>query len=218
MAVDLVVIAIFFDLLMEAGGCSWLVTHAFTIPPSMLIQNCAFLIIFLASFVTAGAALFRHCRSHSVAECPDGTDIGIIHFGGHAAAGGTSSKLREGQGEHVDVFVPARSIPGPHTPFESTQADERRRGKTSPREGREPVVSFFQKKRRCMARLQCEADVTVAVLGGSTNKGTWLYSFGCDEPVMKAFSCCWMACGASDIIGEAGRHMSYGTTVKFEKQ
>ncbi|KAJ7934102.1 hypothetical protein B0H13DRAFT_1855579 [Mycena leptocephala] len=57
-------------LMEEAGSLSGLVTHAFTTPPSILIQNCAFLPHVRSSqpAVTASAALLRHGQSYCV--CP----------------------------------------------------------------------------------------------------------------------------------------------------
>ncbi|KAJ7875715.1 hypothetical protein B0H14DRAFT_2715262 [Mycena olivaceomarginata] len=89
MAADLIVLAKYFDMLVgEAGGLSRLVAHAFTTPPSILIQNCAFLTIFLASCKILITSCQRECCIASTspellgvsdAEGPDDKAIGIVH-------------------------------------------------------------------------------------------------------------------------------------------
>ncbi|KAJ7934965.1 hypothetical protein B0H13DRAFT_2305115 [Mycena leptocephala] len=90
MAVDLIVLANYFDMLTEeAGGLSRLIAHAFTTPPSILIQNCAFLTIFLASCKILITSCHRECCIASTlpellrvsdAEGPDDKVIGIVHY------------------------------------------------------------------------------------------------------------------------------------------
>ncbi|KAJ7817989.1 hypothetical protein B0H14DRAFT_3148009 [Mycena olivaceomarginata] len=66
MAVDLIAIAKISDMLMEkAGDISRPVTYALTTPPSILIQNCAFLTIFLAAIKILMSSSHYECRTAS---------------------------------------------------------------------------------------------------------------------------------------------------------
>ncbi|KAJ7937565.1 hypothetical protein B0H13DRAFT_1852535 [Mycena leptocephala] len=89
MTVDFIVIANVFDQLMEGAEALFkLFTHAFTTPPSILTQNCAFLTIFLASCKILITSCHCECCIASTSpellrasdvEGPDNTAIGIIH-------------------------------------------------------------------------------------------------------------------------------------------
>ncbi|KAJ7936758.1 hypothetical protein B0H13DRAFT_2303472 [Mycena leptocephala] len=85
MAVDLIAIVKLSDILIEeAGEISSLVACAFTTPPSILIQNCAFLTIFLASMKILMINFHHECPPASTLPPPikpsvDGSDdVGFV--------------------------------------------------------------------------------------------------------------------------------------------